>query len=147
MEETFTFSNGRTVRVQRVSQLLLRTMNTQFPSPEPPVVKTELGEEENYMDPDYLVALGVHRQLVGEKLLDLLILRGVLCEIDVEAVKQLRADMKSLSIELESNDKIVYIRNLCVTDADDVRKLQQAILIQGQPTEEGIQKAAEEFKS
>lgn len=145
--ETYTFANGQTVGVMRVSPDLLRTIRRSFPPPEPPVQHTDLGDEPNAMDPDYLIAMADYEQMLGDKIFDLLILRGVWVQVDKEAVEQLRADVRELGVELPKNDKIVYVRHVLLSDTRDYAGLQAAIVLQGQPTEEAIQGAQAEFKS
>lgn len=145
---TYTFRNGITVGVLRMSPDLLREIQRQFPPPSPPVQHTELGDEPNPADPDYLIAAMEHRQQMGDRLINAIILRGLWVDIDKPALEQLRADMREVGTELPANDKIAYVRYLCITDpGNELRELQEIVLRQGQPTEAAIREAAGEFKS
>ena len=147
MAETYTFENGMQVGILRVSQNLMRELSRSFPEPKPPMVETSLGLEANPNDPDYLITLEEYREEFGRRSLDMLILRGVWVEIDKEALAALRADMREVGVELEKNDKLVYVKQICVVTPKDIRGLQNAILGKVQPTEPNIAAAASDFKS
>ena len=147
MAETYTFENGMQVGILRVSQNLMRELSRSFPEPKPPMIETSLGMEANPNDPDYLAALEQHREEFGKRVLDMLILRGVWVEVDKAAVEALRVDMAEVGVELEKNDKLVYVKQICVITPQDIRGLQNAILGKVQPTEPNIAAAVSEFKS
>lgn len=139
--ESFTFTDtGITVQLRKVSPLLRDDVDAllrrKFPPPQPPLSRgTEgFGEakmETNPADPDYQAALLKwqieHYQRVGDTLLELGIKRYVECEVDQEAVKTLRADMAALGVELDADDKFVFVSRIAIGTRDDLDEFSNAL--------------------
>lgn len=141
--------SGKTLRVRRVPVFLLREVQKSVKRPVPPLVtvnyETGPRQEPNRADPDYLAAVEDYGMALGEKMIQLVIKRGVECEVDAEAVAQLRADMGELGVELAGNDKQVYVTYICCETPADLSALQAAVLRQSQPTEEATSEALDRF--
>lgn len=144
---TFTFKDtGITVSIRKVSPLLGMEIRKAFPPPKPPVVHTELGDEENPADPDYERAMEEYGMLIEDKASRLYIKRGVECEVDTAAVASLRADMADMGITLDPDDKYVYIKYICVGSDQDYQELIEAITRRSQPTEAAVQETIDMFQ-
>lgn len=152
MAEYVELSTGHKVEIRRVSPLLLRKMDQQYPRPKPPKVPVDYGDgevrqEENPSAPEYLQALAdffEEREIRWRKLL---FGRGVVCEIDQNALDQLRRDMAAMGVDLEEDDKIAYVSYLLIGSDEDTTKLTRAIRGISVPDEEEIASAAESFRS
>lgn len=149
----FTFpDSGVTVSIKRLSPILLndirKAIRREAPKPKPPMHNVNYGgnikEEENPNDPAYLEALTEYNALVGELFVDRLIRYGVECQVDAEAVRELRESAPDL--ELPDNDKVLYVSRICIQTNADLTALQEAILARSQPTEAAIGGAAEKFR-
>lgn len=149
---TFTFQDtGITVQIRKVSPSIGTEIRKAFPPPKPPVHRVEIGgqivEEANEADPDYDRAYQEWGLMVEAKAARLYIKRGVECEVDAQAVASVRADMAAEGIELEGDDKYIYIRYICVGTEDDYQELLMAITRRSQPTEVAVAEAVEQFQS
>lgn len=146
----FTFAgSGITVKLRRVSPFLLGDVAKSLVAPKPPLNTVDYGngpvQEANEADPTYLVALEDHRKEVGVRNMKALIRLGVECEVDDDAVQELRATMRDLGVELDPDDKWVYIVNIAITHEDELIQLRDAILRKSQPTEEAVQEQLADF--
>lgn len=143
----FTFANGRKVNVVRVSPLTWREFERGIERPRPPAQETELGVEENYAHPDYVQALAEYQAKLNEARFDGLIMLGIDTDVDAEAVTRLRQRAARLHITIDEDDLLAYVKHVCITSADDIERLQEALLNTSVPTEEAIAGAAEAYKS
>lgn len=151
----FTFQDtGRSVQIRKVSSLLRAETRRQvavapgFDEPTPPMAKVDYGEGEtliaNHQHPTYQALLRDWNTRVNEetgaRLKRLAIRRGVLCEIDNDAVKQVRADALLDGIDLAAyDDHYVYVAFVCVGSDDDWTDLLKAIFERAAPQEVAIQ--------
>jgi hypothetical protein len=142
--------SGKVLRVRRVPVFLMREVQKSVKRPTPPLVEVtyETGPrlEPNRADPEYLTAIEEYGMALGEKMIRLVIKRGVECDVDVAALAELRADMEEIGIELPSDDRYVYVTYICCETPADLEALQSAVLRQTQPTEEAVGEALERFR-
>lgn len=151
--------SGRTLSIRKVSFMLyndLRRMYTkQHPAPEPPWEEVDYGNEKvrepNKAHPLYGVRLAEWESARGawveEMARKLYIAQGVEVEIDQEAVSRLRADAHAVGMELDGDDKFVYVAYICCPTADDYSELIDAITQRSLPTEAAVKVAADTFPS
>ena len=141
--------SGKTLRVRRVPIFLMREVQKAVKRPTPPMVEvvyeTGARREANRADPDYLEALDEYQMALGEKMIRVVVRRGVEVDIDQEAVDQLRADLADLGLPAEADDKYLYIVHICCETDQDLKALQDAVLRRSQPTEEATAEAIERF--
>lgn len=157
----FTFpDSGKTVQIRKVSFLLWTNLREaharQHPPPEPPLQEVDYGDgrgkvaEPNRADPAYLDALAKHdndaRAWIEDQAKRLYIKRGVVCDVDAEAVKQLREDMASVGAELDPDDHFVYVMYLCCPTPEDYQDLVAAITRRSAPAEETVKAAVASFR-
>lgn len=143
----FTFDNGRTVEIVRVSPLTWRDFERGIAKPKPPMQTTELGEEPNYAHPDYLIGLAEYQEQLTERRTDALIMLGVDAEIDQDALTKFRGKALRVGMTVDEDDVLAYVKHICITTTDDITHLTNAILGASVPTEEKIGERADEFKS
>lgn len=146
----FTFvGSDITVRLRKVSPFLLGEVAKSVPKPMPPLNTVDYGngptQEPNEADPGYLQALEEYKQEVGNRNLRALIHLGVECEVDAAAVQALRTQMATFGVDLDPDDKWVYIVNIAITDTDEIVELRDAILRKSQPTEGAVQESLAAF--
>lgn len=150
---TFTFKDtGITVSIRKVSPLLGMEVRKAFPAPKPPRNPPDseafkLGEEYNEADPDYEREMEAYGQVIEEKVSRLYIKRGVECEVDTAAVAELRLQMGDMGIDLDPDDKLVYLKYICVGSTEDYQELIEVITRRSQPTEAAIAEAIDTFQS
>lgn len=140
--ESFTFpDSGITVQLRKVSPLLRddvdALMRRQHPPPDPPmqVLDTGFGDgatpQPNVADPAYRQAVAewqlAHWQRVGDALLRLAVTRYVECAVDTAAVAELRAAMAAIGVELDADDKYVYITRIAIASRDDQTDFSNAL--------------------
>lgn len=138
---------GIAVNIRKISPMLRddveQAVRKKFPPPAVPITETELGKEENPADPDHQKALAAwtaeHIGRVGDELLRLAIQRGIEVEIDHGAVAALRDDMAALGVDLDPDDKYVYVTRICVGSQDDLKELSAAIFARSMPTREAVE--------
>ena len=147
MSDTFTFANGRSVGITRVSPLTLQSVERSIPRPQPPLQQTDLGPEPNYVHPDYVRAMGEWSAKINEVSLDTMILFGVDSEIDAEAVDAARRKAKRAGITLPEDDMLCYVKHICIGSLAELSTLRNKILDTSLPTEEKIAEAGDGFKS
>lgn len=151
--EEFTFDTGITVQVRKTSPMLVSDIQKKFPPPPPPLNKVDYGDgniklEPNASDPAYIETLKAYQQEIEEKIRRVMIQRGVECEVDHLAVQDLRHQMRQeFDLELDPDDKFVYVAYICVGTAEDYNDLIQLITRRSQPTEDTVQAAVDSFRS
>lgn len=141
---------GITVQIRKVSPSIGTEIRKAFPPPKPPVHRVEIGgqmvDEANEADPDYERAYQEWGLMVEAKAAKLYIKRGVECEVDHEAVAKLKSDMAEEGIDLDGDDKYLYIRYICIGTEADYQDLIMAITRRSQPTEVATAEAIETFQ-
>lgn len=159
MKEITLPDSGKTIKVKRLARFLvreaMRDLQRKYPEPRPPRQPVDYGAgpewEENYSHPDYLEAMKRHerklKDLTGQLSLELVIARCVVVEVDAEAVKALREDMRAVNIDLSPDDKYVYVTCILCETERDLKALQEGVLLDSQPTPEGIAAAQKSFPS
>lgn len=145
---------GVTIQIRKVSPMLVMEIKRQFPEPKPPTNKVDYGdgnevEESNYAHPDYARALEDYNQELEKRIRRLLIKRGVVCNVDKQAVDELREFWKAeYEMDLpESDDLMAYISYICIGTDSDMEELLNAIMRRSQPTELAIAEATRAFQS
>jgi hypothetical protein len=158
MQTDFTFPDtGITVKIRKVSPMILADINAAFPEPKPPENEVDYGEplgkvmERNYSDPSYKVALQERNAKVFQALQRTMILRGVEVEGDawkkeVEDYREFMQKETGTPLE-ETNDLVVYVLRLCVGSQEDLTDLISAITTRSQPTQEAVERAKASFRS
>lgn len=159
----FTFEGtGRVVQVRKLSALLRDEVRRQvrrdpdFPKePEPPMEEIDYGDRKlrhpNRGHPVYTQLLKQWNEELnresGERLVSLVIRRGVVCEVDEHAVKQVRADMAAVGAALDDyDDHYVYVAFVCVGPSADYQELLRAVFERSIPSEEAVQAHIDSFR-
>ena len=83
---------------------------------------------------------------MNDRLIRLMLRRGVEFDIDAAAVGQLRADADDLCLSLSDDDRHVYLFDICVGSAEEEMDLIRAIRGQSYPTEVKIAQAVNSFR-
>jgi len=151
----FTFRDtGRTVHIRKVSTLLRAEVRRQvlrdpaFAEPQPPMSAVDYGDgtvqTPHTGHPEYvrLKAAWAARvnEAISERLKPLAIRRGVVAEVDADAVAAVRADMAALGVPLDDyDDPYVYVAFVCVGSEDDWVDLLKAVFERSTPSEEAVQ--------
>lgn len=138
---------GITVGIRKVSPMIKDDLDIvlrkEFPEPKPPIVTTEMGTEENAADPDYAKALAKwsieHMERLSERLLRVAIQRAIEVEVDHEAVAELREQMHAVGVELDPDDKYVYVSRICCGTWDDLNELSNAVFRRSMPSREAVE--------
>jgi hypothetical protein len=153
---------ARTVQIRKVSSLLRAETRRQvmrspgFEEPQPPTSKVDYGEGEvTIQNPQHPVYQDLKRdwnarvnEETGARLKRLAIRRGVVCEVDSEAVAQVRADMAAEGVDLGGfDDHYVYVAFVCVGSDDDWTDLLRAIFERSAPQEAAVQAHIAAFQS
>lgn len=151
-----TTSTGHTFKLAPMLPLLYRQLAQdlarKYPEPKIPVkMVTTLehpeGEEwQNADDPDYTAALAQHRELMGNKMLDALIIMGLEVEVDLAWLRR----MKFLSIEVGETPEeqaVAYVRMAAIGGPQDVETITNAVLRRITVTEGAVAEAAARFPS
>lgn len=153
--DPFTFPDtGRTVQIRKVSTLLRAEVRRQvlrdpaFQEPAPPLSTVDYGDGQIQVPhvghPTYVQLRADWQQRVasevGERLRPLAIRRGVVAEVDPDAVARVRADMAALGVDLaEYDDAYVYVAFVCIGSEDDWVDLLRAVFERSAPSEAAIQ--------
>jgi hypothetical protein len=155
------FSTGRSVQVRKVSSLLRERVRNAVrdelrgEEPQPPLVEVDYGQGKKTIphpaDPVYLDLLKLHQAKIadqaGERVKALIVRRGVVCDIDDEAVAGVRQDMADLGIDLSAeDDKWVYVAYVCIGAYEDWLDLIKAVFERSAPTEAAITAHQESFR-
>jgi hypothetical protein len=139
----FTFKDtGISVKIRKVSPLLINELYKLYPAPKPPLQEVDYGDgkkvmEPNEAHPDHVQALADHNVQIYEQMKKLLVKRGVVCEVDKEAVDELRQFWnEEYGKELEGTDLEVYVFYICAGSDVDIDDLMTVITRRSQPTKE-----------
>ncbi len=149
----FRFTNGVEVKVRPVSPALIIDLQKKFPEPPVPIVESEVGDgtkirEENPVDPDYKRAWAEWHDKLDEKFRRLILLMAVECEVNPVEVKRVRDFFKSeFEVELDPNDKLVYLNDVLPSGNDEYTAFIDAVAGRSRPTEGAIAKAIEDFST
>lgn len=151
----FTFQDtGRTVQIRKVSSLLRAENFRQvkalpgFEEPKPPMSKVDYGEGDvlipNPAHPVYQQLLkdwnGRVTAEARERLMHIMIRRGVVCDVDMDAVKSMRADLALDGVDLSGlDDHFVYVAFVCIGSDRDHLDLMQAIFERTVPQEAAVE--------
>lgn len=151
----FTFQDtGRTVQIRKVSSLLRQETRRQvmqspgFEEPKPPTSKVDYGDGDvSILNPQHPIYQDLKRdwtarvnEETGARLKRIAIRRGVVCDIDKDAVAAVRADMLLDGVDLSSfDDHYVYVAFVCVGSDDDWTDLLKAIFERSAPQEAAVQ--------
>jgi hypothetical protein len=148
----FTFKDtGINIKIRKVSSFLVNELNKLYPAPKPPMQEVDYGDgkvvmEPNEAHPNYIQTMADYQNLKMEQLKKLLVRRGVECEVDTEAVQELRDYWRAeYGKELEGTDKEIYIFYICAGTDKDADELMEAILRRSQPTKEAVELAKVTF--
>jgi hypothetical protein len=153
---SFVFKDtGVTVPIRKVSPYLVMDLQRAFPPPEPPLNEVDYGDGKKVMEPNeaspaYQRELVKYNTALQERLQILLIKRGVAIELsDAQKaeVVELREFMKNeLQIDLDPDDKVVYITRIAMGTDGDLTDLINAIMRRSQPTEEAVSEATKSIR-
>lgn len=152
--EPFTFEGtGRTVLVRKLPTFWRDTLRKQvrtlpgFEEPQPPLVEVDYGEgkikREHRGHPIYQELLKewhdrVERE-VGERITPFVIRRGVVCEVDEDAVKERRAWAAEDGLDLSGmDDYYIYVAFCCIGPFSDWMDLLKAVFERSSPQEAAI---------
>lgn len=144
---------GITVRLRKVSPLLVIKLQESFPAPKPPMQEVMLGDEKriepNPSHPDYVEALTQHQAEMNARVTSLLIRRGVYPDWNEEKQKEVE-EIKTFwketyGRELDGTPLEIYVSYVAIGSDKDLEELLDAILKRSQPTEGAIAQAQERF--
>ncbi len=140
---------------QRFAQQILR----EHPEPQPPIVTTELGDERNPADPDYIAKRQQWQQETAMRLNDqLLTLAALEAEVLIgederreiarkrrylDAVGMTVADNPKL--DQEENDRIFYILHIACQSAEDLGEFGRVVMSRSLPAEAAVQEHIDTF--
>lgn len=160
----FTFEGtGRTVQIRKLSALVRDEVRRQvkkspgYAEPEPPMVEVDYGDDKKIRQPNR--AHPVYQELLrewnarvaqeaGDRIVDLIIRRAVVCDVDTAAVAALRADMAAIGTPIdEYDDHYVYVAFVCVGPYADYTDLLKAVFERSTPTQEAVQAHLDSFRS
>jgi hypothetical protein len=142
---------GISVKIRKVSPLLINELYKLYPAPKPPLQEVDYGDgkkvqEVNEAHPDYVQALADHNTQIYEQLKKLLVKRGVVCEVDKDAVDELRQFWQDeYGNHLEGTDLEIYVLYICAGSDADINELMDAITRRSQPTQEAKELAKVSF--
>lgn len=159
--ETFTFpGTGRTVQIRKLSALFRDKVRAavvkERPEPQPPLVEVDYGagtiQEPHRGHPVYQQLLQAWRhevdRAVNEKIVQLLIRRSIVCEIDQAAVDVARADLAAVDVDTsDQSDLEVYVCYVCVGPFADWTDLLKVVFERSAPTEAAIQAHSDSFSA
>lgn len=151
---------GISIKIRKVSPMLIMEVQKAFPPPKPPMQEVVYGDpgepgaktvkEPNEAHPDYLVAIDEYNLELEVKVRQLMFKRGVRINLDddqKQEVKELRADWKEMfDVELSGNDKYVYISYIAIGTDSDMEELQEVIMRRSQPTEAAVAESKAGFQ-
>lgn len=135
--------SGATVRVKRISPMSLMAIEQAYPDPKPPLQEVDYGNgklrhERNPLDPAYQDELAAHQRKKSLLVLKAFIRLGVEVALDAQAVAAYRSEMKDLGVDLDPDDKYVYVAFiLCVSNLD-LETLRAVIEGASLPTEKAV---------
>jgi hypothetical protein len=146
---------GVEVSIRKVSPLLGAEIQRAFPAPTPPLQEVDYGDgvkkmEPNPSDPTFIEELRKYSNFLEEKTRSLIIKRGVVIELTDEQksdVAELRKQWKDdFGVELQGDDKYIFVSYIAVGTDSDLEELLQAILRRSRPTEGAIAEATKTFQ-
>lgn len=151
---------GRTVQIRKLSALIRdearRQARRELIEPQPPLNEVDYGAgkimEANPSHPLYQKLHKDWERAVGEKASEKLqiiaIRRGVVCDIDADAVATARADLDAAGISTaDYDDHYVYVAFVCVGPYEDWSDLLAAVFQRAGPSEAAIAAHTESFRS
>lgn len=151
----FTFKDtGKTVKIKKVSPLLIMQLNKDFPEPEAPLQEVDYGDgdiklEPNPAHPDYEKSLNQYRYDFEQKMREMMIDRGVVLDLNADEkaeIQELRDYwQEKYQKELAGNDKYIYLSYLCIGTDGDMDDLVNAISRRSQPTNGAVEAAKKSF--
>ena len=159
----FTFDGtGRVVQIRKLSALVRDEVRRQikkapdYAEPQPPLVEVDYGNgkitQPHRGHPIYQELLADWNarvtQASSDRLVDLVIRRAVVCEVDLAAVAQMRADMAAVSTPLDDyDDHYVYVAFVCIGPYADYQELLKAVFERSMPSVEAVQAHKDSFPS
>lgn len=160
--EPFTFEGtGHTVLVRKLPTFWRDTLRKQvrtlpgFEEPQPPIVEVDYGEgkirREHRGHPVYQELLKEWRERVerevGERVTPFVIRRGVVCEVDQEAVAERRKWASEDGLDLTGlDDHYIYVAFCCIGPFSDWMDLLKAVFEKSSPQEAAIQEYKTAFQ-
>lgn len=145
---------GITLKVRKVSPLLLLKLRDRYPVPQPPTQLVDYGDGEKRLEPnpshpDFAAAQIAYDQMMEQKARELLIRRGVSVIWTAEA----RADLDELKSwwkenydeELEGDDDYLYVSYIALGSDSDLEDLVNALVRRTRPTEEATKESLARF--
>lgn len=146
---------GETLYISKVNPLLVREITRNFPPPKPPLNKIQYGdewvEEPNELDPSYIQEREQHDEEVNNKLMKLVLRRGVWVDWNEQKAQQvatLRQDMEELgNTDLPDDDILTWVMYIALGTPEDINELTTIITRRSQPTEKPIQENISSFRS
>src|SRR5579859_7157581 len=135
--------SGATVRVNRISPMSLLAIEQAYPDPKPPLQEVDYGNgktkmERNPLSPEYQDELAAHRNKKNMLILKAFVALGVECEVDAEKVAAYRALMKSIGVDVDPDDKYVFVAHILCSTARDLDTLREAVQGASLPTEKAV---------
>lgn len=154
-EMKVTFANGAKATLRPVSPYTIQAVETSIPRPAPPMQEVDHADgtkhrEPNPAHPEHIAALQARRLLILERQQNIMLKLGIQIEMTPKAKKEVaafRAVASEIGIPLEDDDKLVYLKHICLTDAATIRDVIQRIGRASAPAEEVVAEAAASFKS
>lgn len=159
--EDFTFQGtGRMVQVRKISTLIRDEVRRQvrrdpnFAEPEPPQQDVDYGDGKvrmaNRAHPIYQELMKDWREKfnreVGDRLVNLVIQRGVVCEVDEAAVERVRAELAEQGISTSHLDNhYVFVAFVCIGPYEDYTDLLKAVFERSTPVEAAVQAHLDSF--
>lgn len=148
-EDTVMLSSGVKVKLHRLPPLLQRTVEAQFPEPEPPMVEVKVhGKKEkqpNPDDPDYIKAREQWAKDRGQALMDLALIKGV--EFDMPDDEDWIDELALVDVEVGESKtarKLAYLRSVVIGSLDDLMEVTGRVLamsgVSPQATDEAAKK-------
>lgn len=150
--------SGITIEYRKVSPLLRDDLDAalrrQYPVPDPPMQQLDTGfgdgsAQPNPLDPQYREQVAMwqiaHYNRLGDKLLRVAIANYVVVEVDTEAVRALRDQMGAIGVELDSDEKYVYVSRICIASKTDQDALGAALFTGSTPTRAEVESTKATF--
>lgn len=154
--------SGIAIKIRKISpatqQRLAMLVQREYPRPEPPVVKTELGEEPNPADPAYAQALERWQQQQGLALNDKLMTFAALeAEVTIgpeehEQIARVRRHLQAVGawqdnpdLTPEENGQVLYVLHVACATPDDLREFGKVLTERSAPTEEAVRRHVDTF--
>lgn len=152
-------SNGAVVRVRPLPSHILMKLYQKYPEPKPPIVEVETQgkkiRESNPSDPTYLAALESRTEVIGNLMMDLTLLRGMVVEelsADVVPYEDpaWAEELDYLGVSLPAKDcverRLQWLRYMVVPTQEDLINIRQVADSLSQLTEGEVRAAEESFQ-